>query len=196
MSKKKRKNNNFNRDDNRPFVDGTNLNYIKSNNRKNNKSGYRGVCWDEYTKRYKAYIAIKNEFINLGFFKNIEEAVKVRKQAEEKYFEPLLNKYSDQMIPGQILYKGELHTLKEWSKILNIPYSTVVYRYNKKSDDLDFVFSTKIHTKQIIIEHNGEKHTLYEWSKILNVSYSTLFQRYKKNINNLDYIFTKYNKKS
>lgn len=198
ISKKKEKNDNFNRSDKRPFVDRTNLNYIKphSNQRTNNKSGHKGVCWDNYAKQYKAYIQIKNKFINLGFSKNIEEAIRARKEAEEKYFNPILSEYSEQIIPSQIFYKGESHTLKEWSKILNIPYSTIVYRYNKHSDDLDFVFSTRNHVKQIIVEYNGEKHTLWEWSKILNINYSTLLQRYKKNINNLDCIFTKYNKKS
>ena len=36
---------------------------------------------------------IKNQLI-FGYFDSLEEAIKARKQAEEKYFKPILNKYN------------------------------------------------------------------------------------------------------
>lgn len=185
---KKEENNSFNRDDKRPFVDGTNLNYIKqtSNNRQNNTSGYKGVCWDKYAKRYKAYIQIKNQFINLGYFENIEEAVIARKEAEAKYFEPILKKYKNFNL---ISYNGEEHSLKEWSEILSIPFQTLKQRYKNHSDDLGFVFSKKNHVRQVIIEYCNQKHNLKEWSKILNINYHVIRERYKKHPHDLEYVF-------
>ncbi len=113
----------FNRKDKRPFISGTNLNYIKAsaNHRKDNESGYKGVCWDKYHNKYKAYIQISNQFINLGHFKHIEDAIKARKEAEKKYHTPVLEKYAEQF-SFLVTYKDEQHTLREWSQILNIPY--------------------------------------------------------------------------
>ena len=38
------------------------------------------------------YKLIKNLYI-YGYFDTLEEAIKARKEAEEKYFKPILNKY-------------------------------------------------------------------------------------------------------
>lgn len=55
---------------------------------KNNKSGTTGVCWSEYHSKWRAYIMINQKNIDLGFFDEdkYDDAVKVRKEAEEKYF--------------------------------------------------------------------------------------------------------------
>jgi hypothetical protein len=38
--------------------------------RKNNKSGYLGVCWDGYMKCYKSAIKIDGKSIHLGYYDN------------------------------------------------------------------------------------------------------------------------------
>jgi hypothetical protein len=53
---------------------------------KNNTSGKTGVCWDKIHNVWKAYITYKYKRINLGSFNNYEDAVKIREEAEEKYF--------------------------------------------------------------------------------------------------------------
>lgn len=53
---------------------------------KNNTSGTTGVSWDKYSKKWAAYIAINNKTIKLGRFANIDDAIKARKEAEQKYF--------------------------------------------------------------------------------------------------------------
>ena len=53
---------------------------------KNNKSGYMGVCWDEWSKKWKAEIYVGGVRINLGRFSNKNEAIKIRLLAEKEHF--------------------------------------------------------------------------------------------------------------
>jgi hypothetical protein len=52
----------------------------------NNDSGIAGVRWDENRMKWTAYITINYNRMYLGYFNNFEDAVKARKEAEEKYF--------------------------------------------------------------------------------------------------------------
>ena len=52
----------------------------------NNTSGVIGVCWDKKAKKWKAFIMINGKQKHLGYFINIEDAIKARKEAEIKYF--------------------------------------------------------------------------------------------------------------
>lgn len=63
---------------------------------KNNTSGTKGVSWDESRKMFETYIYLHGKKIHLGRYTNIERAIKVRKQAEEKYFKPLINERDKQ----------------------------------------------------------------------------------------------------
>lgn len=51
-----------------------------------NKSGTPGVFYDKERKKYRASIGYKNKNITIGRFDTKEEAIKARKEAEEKYF--------------------------------------------------------------------------------------------------------------
>ena len=53
---------------------------------KNNTSGVTGVNWDSEKQKWRSRININNKCINLGYFINFDDAVKVRKQAEKQYF--------------------------------------------------------------------------------------------------------------
>lgn len=61
-------------------------NIFNSKLRCNNTSGVTGVSWNKQNKKWESYIKINDEFIHLGNFKNKEDAIRVRKEAEEKYF--------------------------------------------------------------------------------------------------------------
>jgi len=50
----------------------------------NNKSGKTGVYWDK--NRWRSFIFYNGKTINLGSYTNFEDAVNVRKEAEQKYF--------------------------------------------------------------------------------------------------------------
>ena len=54
--------------------------------RKDNKFGCKGVYYCNTYKRFKAVINVNKKRINLGTFKNKEDAIKARKEAELKYW--------------------------------------------------------------------------------------------------------------
>lgn len=61
-----------------------NMNHLK---RKDNTSGITGVYLDKRTNQWYAQIKVKNKKrITLGYFSDINDAIKARKNAEEKYF--------------------------------------------------------------------------------------------------------------
>lgn len=51
-----------------------------------NTSGHKGVVIDKKTGKYIAQIRSKGKDMYLGTFANIEDAIKVRREAESKYF--------------------------------------------------------------------------------------------------------------
>lgn len=76
-------------------LDGTNVAYLKSNKlSKVNKSGVRGVSQKKNCK-WLAQITFKRKNYNLGTYENFEDAVKARKEAEEKLFKPVLDKFKE-----------------------------------------------------------------------------------------------------
>lgn len=52
----------------------------------NNTSGYKGISYNKQYGKWEAEIGAYNHKIKLGYFENKDEAIKARKQAEEKYF--------------------------------------------------------------------------------------------------------------
>ena len=74
------------------YVDGTYLPLIQNPKlRSNNKSGINGVY--KSGNKWVASIMIANKAHRLGSFKNLKDAEKTRKEAEEKYFKPILEKH-------------------------------------------------------------------------------------------------------
>jgi len=53
---------------------------------KNNITGIVGVNWYKQIKRFRASIGVNKKRIHLGYFLNIQDAIKIRKQAEQKYY--------------------------------------------------------------------------------------------------------------
>lgn len=56
------------------------------NRRIKNNAGVSGVAWDKTMNKWHAKIKINYNNIHLGYFDNIEEAIKIRKLAEQKYW--------------------------------------------------------------------------------------------------------------
>lgn len=52
----------------------------------NNSSGVTGVSWSRQSQKWYAQIQFKGKNISLGYFNKFSEAVKARKQAEDKYY--------------------------------------------------------------------------------------------------------------
>lgn len=54
-------------------------------NNKRNKSGKAGVCWHKNKNKFIASITVNNKMIHLGYSADINVAIKLREDAEEKY---------------------------------------------------------------------------------------------------------------
>ena len=61
-------------------------NNMNKSKQSNNTSGVTGVVWYKFTNKWKSQIKINGKNIHLGYFSNFNDAVKARKEAEEKYF--------------------------------------------------------------------------------------------------------------
>lgn len=59
---------------------------------KNNRSGQKGVWWNEQRGMWESYINVHGKRIHLGRYPSYDDAVKARKRAEEEYFAPLIDK--------------------------------------------------------------------------------------------------------
>lgn len=57
----------------------------------NNKTGVKGVCWSSARHKYRAQITFKGKVYHLGFYDNLEDAAKARKQAEDKLFRAFMD---------------------------------------------------------------------------------------------------------
>lgn len=67
------------------LVDNTNVSYLLLDKTiKNNTSGVTGVCFNNKTQRWTAQITFKKKRYHLGSFMNKEDAIKARKEAEER----------------------------------------------------------------------------------------------------------------
>ncbi|HHX62134.1 MAG TPA: AP2 domain-containing protein [Epulopiscium sp.] len=59
----------------------------------NNTTGVNGVSWCNTYRKYVANIRFQKKLIFLGRYNRLEDATEARKEAEEKYFHPILEKY-------------------------------------------------------------------------------------------------------
>lgn len=75
-------------------IEGTNLRRLNSSKFKNNKSGIKGVYWHSQSKKWVAKLNFQGKSYTKEFNK-IEEAINYRKELEEKYFKPILDKYKE-----------------------------------------------------------------------------------------------------
>ena len=81
------------------FVDNTCLSSIVTAKKPNarNSSGYTGVYLDKRSGKWQAYINFQKRRYNLGLFKDIHGAIKVRKIAEERIHDPIVLQYWDNL---------------------------------------------------------------------------------------------------
>jgi len=62
---------------------------------KNNTSGHRGVCWSKNAQRWTVYIRFQKKSYYLGIFEDIQDAIKARREAEQKLHGPFLEWYRE-----------------------------------------------------------------------------------------------------
>ena len=69
------------------FVDGTQISKITSTKLiSTNTSGCRGVYFNKRTGKYRARLKFKGKIMSFGSYKNFEDAVKARKEAEQRIY--------------------------------------------------------------------------------------------------------------
>lgn len=79
------------------IVEGTNIHaIIRKEPNSNNTSGVTGVQWDKNRNKWRATITFKGKVYFLGRYKNKEDAIKVRKEAEENIFGEFLEWYKEE----------------------------------------------------------------------------------------------------
>lgn len=54
--------------------------------RRDNTSGYSGICWSNREKRWRTYITVKGKQIGLGYFKDLDKAIEARSHALKKHY--------------------------------------------------------------------------------------------------------------
>lgn len=70
----------------------------KTSLHKNNTSGKTGVSWDKRSGKWQAYIRIHYKQINLGYYTSLDEAIKARQIAEDKYHRPLIEAKNEEVV--------------------------------------------------------------------------------------------------
>lgn len=75
-----------------------------------------------------------------------------------------------------IEYNGDIHTLMEWSEILEMNYQTLRGRINNYGWSIEKAFTTPIR-QYPMYTCNGETHSIEGWSKILGISRQALTRR-------------------
>lgn len=69
------------------------LEFYKNNTQKNNSTGYTGISY--INNKYRVRIQVNHKSKHIGYFNDLQDAIKARKDSEEKYFKPILEKYKE-----------------------------------------------------------------------------------------------------
>lgn len=78
------------------YVEKTSISLIKKKTiNSNNTSGFRGVSYDNARNKWRAYIRLQYKTKHLGRFNTFEQAVNARLEAEDIYYRPIIDKYSN-----------------------------------------------------------------------------------------------------
>ena len=66
-------------------------NSMNSKLNSNNTSKYKGICYSKLFNRWNAYITINGKMKNLGYFKNLEDAINARVEKAQELFGEYIN---------------------------------------------------------------------------------------------------------
>lgn len=78
------------------YYEGTYIAVIKNTKATSrSKSGVRGVCWDRTKEKWRANICFKGERQELGYFNDIKDAIKARRDAEDKLYKPAIESFEE-----------------------------------------------------------------------------------------------------
>ena len=90
------------------YVEGTSISSLYSKRRSDNKSGVPGVTFDEKRQKWRVNIGFKCKNYPLGYYTELEDAVAVRKLAEDKMHIKFLEEYKEgKHRPSSVKYSSE-----------------------------------------------------------------------------------------
>lgn len=108
-------------------IEHTNIAIVKgllnNNKSKITKSGVKGVCWSKREKKWRTYIMIQGKLRELGYFSELEDAIKARKEVEERLFRPFLEEHK------KFYIKMADECIKIWKEVLNGERSRFPHRF-------------------------------------------------------------------
>jgi len=83
------------------FIGHTSISTIVASKspRATNSSGHTGVWLNPKTGRYESYISFKKKRYRLGQFKDINDAIRIRKEAEKKLHDPIVLEHFQNLTP-------------------------------------------------------------------------------------------------
>jgi hypothetical protein len=87
--------------------------------RPNNTSGQPGVSWHEVASKWFAYINVDSKRINLGYYEYYEDACRVRRDAEVKYFG--VHRYEESLIDDSL--REQIKQLLVWNQAAMTAYT-------------------------------------------------------------------------
>ena len=71
-----------------------NLRHCTDSQNRMNQKNVKGYYWDEKREKWRVRIAMNNKQLHLGYFIKKQDAIKVRRQAEQKYFGEFAYRYN------------------------------------------------------------------------------------------------------
>lgn len=77
--------------------EGTDLVQLTKVMKNENTSGVKGVCFRKGEQKFVAQMEFKGEVVLYKRFDNLQDAINARKEAEDKYFKPILEKYNHEV---------------------------------------------------------------------------------------------------
>lgn len=83
------------------FVDSTSLSSIVAAKTPSamNTSGHTGVCFDKRSQKWHAYINYQKKRYYLGYYKDIDDAIRARKEGEAKLHDPAILEHFADLTP-------------------------------------------------------------------------------------------------
>lgn len=153
------------------MIENTRISMLQQKDSSNNTSGFRGVYKNKKDGKWKAQIGFKKKMIHLGTFEKFSDAKVARKEAEEKYYKPLLVKQdNDKKIMDKRIKKvGDIEGVEK--KLLNKSieafvmgveiYNKPTIKYRVEGFSFFICNAWELMLKSHLIKIQGEKSIYY-----------------------------------
>ena len=160
--------------------------------------GGRGISVCDEWNRYENYRdwALKNGY---------SDELTIDRIDVNGNYEPSNCRWADSITQGNnrrsnrnVEYRGEIHTVKEWSRITGLSPGVIARRIDT-GWNMDDVFNKPTNIRKAPcpgITYNGETHSIREWSRIVGLSYSALVKRFEAGWNIEDALTTPIGRRS